>query len=472
MKNKILILFLFLILPISVKAAGTASISAYNSVEVGSKVTATVTLRNTASWNIRISSSGSTSGCSQNFADATTDAKNATKQFSVVCKATGVGAIVFTVTGDITSADGTKTNVSLSKRVTVTEVRPKSTDSTLASLSIDGYDLNPSFSKDTLEYSIKLPPTVNSIKIAAQKNESHATLEGTGEFEVSEGINVFKVVVTAENGSQRTYVLNVNVEDENPIDVKINDKNYTLIKNSKNLVKPELYEETTVKINDIDIPAFYSDITKFILVGIKNVDGDIFLAIYNDKDNNYKIYNEFSANSSLLYIVEFPNELENYLKDTIKINNVDVDVYRYNENSRFVICYAMDVTNGEYNYYTYDTVLNTYQIYDNTEVNDLYDDLETYKYVCIAFGVGLAFSLLLIICLLSSSKKNKKQIKNIIKEQEKQNIKKDKSTNKEKNKSKKEIKENLNDKNPEYEEEETEMYDILETLEKKKKKRK
>lgn len=229
MKKKLIIL-LALFLPISVEAAGKASISASSSVEVGSSVTATVTLQNTAAWNIKIISAGSTSGCSQSFADATTTGQNTTKRLSVTCKATSVGAISFTVSGDITSADGANSNVSLSKRVTVTEVRPKSTDASLQSLGIDGYELTPVFDKDKLEYAATLPSTVNKINITAKANESHANVEGIGEFEVTEGINTFNVVVTAENGAQQTYVINVNVEDTNPVEIKIGKKNIPLSK--------------------------------------------------------------------------------------------------------------------------------------------------------------------------------------------------------------------------------------------------
>lgn len=461
MKKKIIIFIVaFMCLPPTVQAAPSASISASSSVEVGSKVTATVTLKNTAAWNVQIISSGSTSGCSQKFADATSNAQNTTKKLSVTCKATGVGAIAFTVTGDITSADGTKSNVSLSKRVTVTEVRPKSTDATLSSLSIEGYELTPTFNQDTLEYSTTLPSTVNKINISAKVNESHASVTGTGEFEVTEGINTFNIVVTAESGTQKTYVITANVEDINPIEIKIDGKKYTIVKNAKNLIKPELYEETTVKIGEFDIPAFYSDTTKFTLIGVKDESGKVELAIYNEKTNNYILYNEFSANTLVLYITNFPKVIENYMKDTIKINDVEVEVYRYKENSRFVICYAMNATTGEYNYYSYDTKENTFQIYNDEEQNELREEMKTYIYVCIAFGGGLLFAFILIICLLSSKKKKTKKIEN----KKKENLTKKEDKTEEPKEEKKEKEEKVI-------ESDEEMYDLLETMKKKKKKR-
>lgn len=413
MKKRFVYLLLALgFLPLTVHAAGSASISASaSSIEVGNKVTATVTLKNTAAWNIKINSSGSTSGCSQSFADATSDGQNTTKTLSVTCKSTEIGAIAFTVTGDITSADGTNSNVSLSKRITVTAVRPKSADATLSFLSIENFELTPSFSKDILEYAVTVPSTVDKINISAKSNESHASVEGTGEFEVTEGINTFNVLVTAENNTQKTYVINVNVEDTDPINIEIHGKTYTIVKNAKNLTPPELYEAKNLQINNFDIPAFYSEITKFTLVGVKDETGKVFLAIYDEEKNRYTLYNEITGNNLVLYIDSFKEPLEGYIKDAITINDIEVEVYRYKENSRFVIVYAMNTGTGEYNYYSYDTKENTFQIFNEEEIKELKKEMQTYLYICLAFGGGLLLAFLLIICLLASKKKSKKNKK-------------------------------------------------------------
>ena len=119
-----------------VYAAPSASISVNkSSVENGSSVSATVTVKSTAAWNIRISSSGATSGCTQKFADATSNGQNTTKYFTVTCKATSIGTINFTMTGDITDASGNNVQVSGSRNVTVVKPREKSSNNYLKSLS-------------------------------------------------------------------------------------------------------------------------------------------------------------------------------------------------------------------------------------------------------------------------------------------------------------------------------------------------
>lgn len=413
MKKKIIVLLSILLFPVGVHAAGTASIGGANQVEIGSSVTVNVTLKNTAAWNIRINSSGSTSGCSQSFADATSNGKNATKTLSVTCKATSLGTIGFTATGDITSADGTTKNVSLSKRVTVVPVREKATDATLSSLTLEGYNLTPEFKKDVYEYTATVPSTINNVKIDAKASESHASLTGTGEYEVTEGMNTFEIVVTAENGKTQTYKMIVNVEDTNPIEIKIGEKEYTLIKNAKSLIKPESYDEKTVSINNFEIPAFYSEITNFTLVGVKDETGKVFLAIYDEEKETYTLYNEIKASALTLYFIDFPSVIEGYTKTTILINDIEVLAYKKTENNRFAIVYGMSIETGEYNYYRYDTEEETFQVWDNTEVEELKSDLQTYKYACIAFGGGLLFAFILILCLLTrkGKKKHKKEPK-------------------------------------------------------------
>lgn len=413
MKKKIIVLLSILLFPVGVHAAGTASIGGANQVEIGSSVTVNVTLKNTAAWNIRINSSGSTSGCSQSFADATSNGKNATKTLSVTCKATSLGTIGFTATGDITSADGTTKNVSLSKRVTVVPVREKATDATLSSLTLEGYNLTPEFKKDVYEYTATVPSTINNVKIDAKASESHASLTGTGEYEVTEGMNTFEIVVTAENGKTQTYKMIVNVEDTNPIEIKIGEKEYTLIKNAKSLIKPESYDEKTVSINNFEIPAFYSEITKFTLVGVKDETGKVFLAIYDEEKETYTLYNEIKASALTLYFIDFPSVIEGYTKTTILINDIEVLAYKKTENNRYAIVYGMSIETGEYNYYRYDTEEETFQVWDNTEVEELKSDLQTYKYACIAFGGGLLFAFILILCLLTrkGKKKHKKDPK-------------------------------------------------------------
>lgn len=354
MKKVKYLLFGLLVLPMTVNAAGSATISGPASIDNGGSATVSVTVKNTAAWNISISGAGNTPGCSTKVADVTADGNNTTKTFNLTCKSNAVGSITFTATGDITSSDGAKSYVNLTKTVTVNKPREKESESRLNSLSIDGYKID--FSKDKKEYSIVVEPTVSSIKINASAISKYASVSGTGSKELDSEENKFVVICTSETGSKTEYTINVSVKDDNPVKAKIGEKEYTVFKSNKLLTAPTNYEETTIKIGDFDIPAYKNDITKLTIVGLKDSDGNINYAIYDN--NKYTIYNENKSDGLLLYISE--KDLDNYKKITIKIGEKEYTGYEIDE--RFSIVYAMNISNGEYSYYKYDNKENTFQV--------------------------------------------------------------------------------------------------------------
>lgn len=131
-KRYIIIIFLILMLIFSQNslAANGTTINAPSTVETDSTVTINVTISNVAAWNITITASGATDGCIKRFADATEDALNTTKTFSISFKSKGTGSIDVVVNGDVTSQDGKNKNVSASKRITVTTKQTETKPST------------------------------------------------------------------------------------------------------------------------------------------------------------------------------------------------------------------------------------------------------------------------------------------------------------------------------------------------------
>lgn len=79
----------------------------------------------------------------------------------------------------------------------------------LAGLSVDGFGISPTFSKDTASYDLILDPSVSSIYIQASPISSGATVSGIGQIQLSEGNNELKISVKAQNGSVREYILRV-----------------------------------------------------------------------------------------------------------------------------------------------------------------------------------------------------------------------------------------------------------------------
>ena len=92
----------------------------------------------------------------------------------------------------------------------------------LDSLSVSGYPISPSFYRYTTEYSATVEATApTTVTISAQtSNTTYATVSGTGEFDLKEGLNTATLIVTAPSGVKRTYTLKITlkiVEEDQPV---------------------------------------------------------------------------------------------------------------------------------------------------------------------------------------------------------------------------------------------------------------
>lgn len=391
-KYLILGIFTFIISANIVFAAGTASLSTNAStIENGSRVKATLSLRGVAAWNVTIHSSGATSGCTEKFVGDSGTTQNVNKTFTVSCAATSTGIINFSVSGDITSANGENVKISGSKSVKVVAPRPKSSNNKLKSLSISGFELTPAFRTDIKEYQVLVPSTTEKITINATKEDSYATVEGAGAKNVQEGANFFEVIVTSETGVSNVYTITVTVEDLNPIEVTIGKEKFTVVKEARNLVKPDLFDETTIKINNIDVPAFTNEVSKYTLVGLKDSNGVIELYIY--KQDKYFKYKEFNSGKISVIFLEEEKKPKYFEQTTLTINEDKVKVYKHND---ITLIYAINIATGKTNYYSYDAEEKTLQIFDVDNYIDLISKNENSKII-----IFLLAGLLIIITSIS-----------------------------------------------------------------------
>ncbi|MCH5190830.1 MAG: Ig-like domain-containing protein [Oscillospiraceae bacterium] len=77
----------------------------------------------------------------------------------------------------------------------------------LKTLTVDGYSIG--FDASKTIYSLTVPAGVSSLNVSAAAVNSKAKISGTGTISLKDGSNTISVVVTAENGSKRTYTINV-----------------------------------------------------------------------------------------------------------------------------------------------------------------------------------------------------------------------------------------------------------------------
>lgn len=288
-----------------------------------------------------------------------------------------------------------------------------STNADLKSLSVDGYNISPSFSKDTLKYSLEVENEIDKVTIKATKADSSASVAGLGEKELTEGINKFNIVVTAEKGNKKTYVVEITRKELNPINVIVDGKDYTIVRKSDVLEAPTYYASTEISYDGEMVPALKSDITGYTLLGLKDEDGNIALYLYDDIDNSFKLYNQFSTEGVTIIPLETKETIENFEKTkNIKINDVDVNVYVGNYDSSFVLLYGMNAATGKSGWYKYDIDEGTFQRYEKIVTEEKKDNNNLYLIIAMLFG-GLSFiTIILVVVLIKmNSKLRKKNIK-------------------------------------------------------------
>lgn len=331
--RKMLMVIIAIMLLISlhsiVYAAGSFSVSASsNSLTIGK--TATLTIKTTnAEGKFNVTSSN------PNVVTVGTSSLWVSSSEGVTLTAKGAGTATITVTpADVSDTDYNKITSPKSVTITVsgnntpttpnnptTPSQPtatKSSDATLKSITIGGKTYSGSSLKDTITYTAE--STVNSIKISATKNNSKASVSGTGTKSLVAGqTNKFQITVTAENGAKKTYNVNIiRLADGTTVPNIIDDGTETPDTQEKKL------QLTSLIIKDIELsPEFNPEIYTYVtnVKNMKELEIDATASIAEAKidiegatnlvqgDNVIKI-TVTMGEEKVVYIVDLYNEIE------------------------------------------------------------------------------------------------------------------------------------------------------------------
>jgi len=427
-KIKVILISLFclLVIPKTVFAAsGKINVSGTSTVVVGNNVTVTVTLSSSTligSWEmslnydknyLQLRSATSESNGIRMAASTATGVKS--KSYTFTFKTLKKGSTSVSVGGYLAYAYADLSEISLSSNskkiniITQAELEASySKNNNLASLAVEGFTLTPEFNANTLEYSVTVPEDTKNVNITGTVQDKKASINGVGVHDVNQGNNKFLVTVKAENGSEKTYTINVDVKDENPIEVTVGDKKYTVVKIKENLPIASLYNEYSIKINEFDIPAYKNDYTGLVLVGLKDAEGNISLFIYDDENNSYKEYNELKSSQITIYPLKPEENIEGYKKGNVKIQGIDVEGFYLNEDSDFFVIYGVNVETGDKGFYMYDKKMQTLIKYNDELSSLLSEKIKLYTYIIIGF-ISLSVVMLIIIIVLVCKKGKKKK---------------------------------------------------------------
>lgn len=217
-KSKCLIVILMVIalafgLQNNVYASISMSSSSVN-VEAGKSTTVNMIANNTTG-DVNITSS--------NPEVATATGANNISDNSIPITITGksAGTATITISGMAKDTDTGANKAKYSRTINVKVTGDAVADTTSADLSNLGIKPNDfsGFSPNKTSYDVTVPENVQTIEVYATAKNASAKISGTGTQELAIGENKIDVVVSASDGTTKTYTINVKREGENKEEV-------------------------------------------------------------------------------------------------------------------------------------------------------------------------------------------------------------------------------------------------------------
>ena len=280
-----------------------------------------------------------------------------------------------------------------------------SSNNALSSLTVSAGTLTPAFDPAITEYTLSLPSQSDRLTITANPSDSRATVQGDGDISLQDGETSLSVVVTAEDGSAKTYTITVQVAQAPTLFLDYNGQRLGVVKDVSQVTPPAGFAPAE--------PITYSGDTLPIWTDVSGKRTLVYLMDEKTSAQGFYLFSQTTGVQSpylpilcgsVTYIyTDIPKELSSVpglTPATVKAFGQTLNGWTYNDASLkdFCVLYLMDDA-GSYGYYTYDSREETLQRFSGAVFTD--DAGQSLRvpmlYVYIAGGAALALLILLIV---------------------------------------------------------------------------
>ena len=278
----------------------------------------------------------------------------------------------------------------------------KSSNNALASLTVSAGELAPAFDPAITDYTLSLPLRTNKITFTATPSDSKATVQGDGEVALRGGENKVAVVVTAEDGSAKTYNITVKVAREPTVFFSLNGESLGVMQDTDGVTPPAGFSPTTVPYSGEELPAWTNAAGQMLLYLVNQDTLAAGFYLYDEAEGVQSPYLPIVYGATTYVYTGVPAEKESIPGLTL----CDVEAFghilkgwKYEDASLqdFCVLYLMDA-GGNYGCHTYDSQSGTLQRFSGAVFTD---DGRTMRvpmlYVYIAGGAAAVLLLLVII---------------------------------------------------------------------------
>ena len=403
----------------SVFAAGISVTAGQSSVKVGNTVAFTITVpSNTQAWTYQVAWSDNLTYISGDTEPMGFEGNSTRNQ--LIFKANGEGTGKVWIAGGSYSIDLQPYDASGSATVTIVSASQpsqgydhgdfdddpptpsKSSNNALASLTVSAGELAPAFDPTITDYTLSLPLRTNKITFTATPSDSKATVQGDGEVALRGGENKVAVVVTAEDGSAKTYNITVKVAREPTVFFSLNGESLGVMQDTDGVTPPAGFSPTTVPYSGEELPAWTNAAGQMLLYLVNQDTLAAGFYLYDEAEGVQSPYLPIVYGATTYVYTGVPAEKESIPGLTL----CDVEAFghilkgwKYEDASLqdFCVLYLMDA-GGNYGCHTYDSQSGTLQRFSGAVFTD---DGRTMRvpmlYVYIAGGAAAVLLLLVII---------------------------------------------------------------------------
>ena len=405
---------LFSLLQVSY-AAGMSVSAGQSTVSVGRTVAFTITVpAGSEAWTYSVAYSANLTLESGDLAPMGFEGDNRTNQLVFRANDTGTGSVwisagSYCVSGVDYDASGSA-SVSIVSASEPDDSEPDYTPSTpgksgnnaLASLTVSAGELAPAFDPTITDYTLSLPLRTNKITFTATPSDSKAAVQGDGEVALRGGENKVAVVVTAEDGSAKTYNITVKVAREPTVFFSLNGESLGVMQDTDGVTPPAGFSPTTVPYSGEELPAWTNAAGQMLLYLVNQDTLAAGFYLYDEAEGVQSPYLPIVYGATTYVYTGVPAEKESIPGLTL----CDVEAFghilkgwKYEDASLqdFCVLYLMDA-GGNYGCHTYDSQSGTLQRFSGAVFTD---DGRTMRvpmlYVYIAGGSAAVLLLLVII---------------------------------------------------------------------------
>ncbi len=266
---------------------------------------------------------------------------------------------------------------------TPTESQPQtpaaSNNANLSSLTVSGGNLNPKFAASKTAYSVSVGFETESVKITAKAQDGAAKISGTGNFKLAVGANKRNIVVTAANGTKKTYTLNITraAEGENPqeqptdtpavdtLAVTMNEKGYHVVPDISQVPVPAAMEIVEGQYNGTPVQVFQSQDKTYQIYWLTDDEtaaGEYY--IYDDVRGEFRVLPYMSHMGTMYIFADVEEGLRaptGYYETNLVLGNSSVTAWGVNDPDRVDFYMLYCYVNGIRRFYSYDSLEGTLQ---------------------------------------------------------------------------------------------------------------